>query len=188
MKYLFVLVNVLKKIVYRFRGELPTEAYLKRGMKIGKNFHRLDNCSFDISHCWLISIGNNVTCAPGVKMIAHDASTNIPLGYVKIGRIVVGNNVFIGAGTIILCNVNIGNDVVIGAGSVVTKDIPSGSIAVGSPAKVIGSYDAFIAKNKELMKEKTLYGVEYTIRGGVDKLRKEKQIRDLIDNKIAYIK
>jgi len=49
----------------------------------------------------------------------------------------IGNNVLIGNGTIILKGVNIGNDVVIGAGSVVTKDIPSNSLAVGNPAKVV---------------------------------------------------
>jgi maltose O-acetyltransferase len=138
--------NMLKKIVLRLRGEIRTEVYINRGMKIGKNFHRLQNCSFDISHCWLISIGDNVTCAPGVRLIAHDASTNIPLGYVKIGLIEVGNNVFIGAGTIVLCNVKIGNNVVIGAGSVVTKDIPSDSVVAGSPAKIICSYSSFVEK------------------------------------------
>ena len=52
-------------------------------------------------------------------------------------EIKIGNNVLIGNGTIILKGVNIGNDVVIGAGSVVTKDIPSNSLAVGNPARVV---------------------------------------------------
>jgi len=51
--------------------------------------------------------------------------------------ITVGNNVWFGAGVIVLPGVTIGNDVVIGAGSIVTKNIPSGVIALGNPCKVI---------------------------------------------------
>ena len=65
----------------------------------------------------------------GVTVLAHDASTQIPLGVSKVGRVTIGNEVFVGRGTIILPNVTIGDRVVIGAGSVVTKDIPSGSVA-----------------------------------------------------------
>ncbi len=53
----------------------------------------------------------------------------------------IGANVWIGAGTIVLGAVTIGHGSIIGAGSVVTKDIPSFSIAVGNPCKVIKRYD-----------------------------------------------
>lgn len=49
----------------------------------------------------------------------------------------VGNNVWIGAGVQVMPGVTIGNNVVIGGGSVVVKDIPSNSVAVGNPCKVI---------------------------------------------------
>lgn len=49
----------------------------------------------------------------------------------------VGNNVWIGAGAIILPGVSIGDNSVIGAGSVVTKDIPAGVVAVGNPCRVL---------------------------------------------------
>lgn len=51
--------------------------------------------------------------------------------------ITVGNNVWIGAGSIVLGGVTIGDNTVIGAGSVVTKNIPSGVIAVGVPCRVL---------------------------------------------------
>ena len=51
--------------------------------------------------------------------------------------ITVGNNVWIGAGTIVLGGVTIGDNTVIGAGSVVTKSIPSNVIAVGVPCRVV---------------------------------------------------
>ena len=57
------------------------------------------------------------------------------------GRIKIGNNVFIGAHTIICKPVTIGDDVVIAAGSVVTKDVPDYCVAVGSPAKILKRYN-----------------------------------------------
>jgi acetyltransferase-like isoleucine patch superfamily enzyme len=57
----------------------------------------------------------------------------------KFRKVTIGKGVWIGANSLILPGVTIGDDCVIGAGSVVTRDIPSGSIAVGSPARVIKS-------------------------------------------------
>lgn len=51
--------------------------------------------------------------------------------------VIIGNNVWIGGGAIIMPGVIIGNNVVIGAGSVVTKDIPDNVIAYGNPCRVI---------------------------------------------------
>lgn len=59
------------------------------------------------------------------------------LGLEIARKIVIGDNVWIGANVTILPGVTIGNDCVIGAGSVVTKDIPDGVIAFGNPCKVI---------------------------------------------------
>ena len=55
----------------------------------------------------------------------------------RTAPVIIGNNVWIGGGAIILPGVTIGDNVVIGAGSVVTKDIPSNTIAYGSPCQVI---------------------------------------------------
>ena len=107
----------------------------------------------------LIYIGNNVRIASNVCFITHDVShnmlNNLPEsktgGYKyaeKKGKIIIGNNVFIGANTMLLYDVVIGNNVIIGAGSVVTKNIPDGSIAAGVPCKVIGKFDDFVEKRK----------------------------------------
>ncbi len=56
--------------------------------------------------------------------------------------ITIGSDVWIGAGAIILDNVKIGDGCVIGAGAVVTKSVPSYSVAVGVPAKVIKKRDS----------------------------------------------
>ncbi len=70
-----------------------------------------------------------------------------------MGPIEIGNNVFIGARSIILYNVKIGNNCIIGAGSIVTKDIPDNSVAVGVPAKVIGTFDSTLKKLEDYSKK-----------------------------------
>ena len=64
----------------------------------------------------------------------------------------IGNNCFIGCGSIILCGVTIGDNVIIGAGSVVTHDIPSNCAVGGNPAKYICSFDEWKEKNTERRK------------------------------------
>ena len=78
-------MNWIKEFVYRLRGEYTTERLIKMGMKVGKNFGRLNGVILDPSHCWLIEIGDNVTMAPRVHVLCHDASTKQFLGYTKIG-------------------------------------------------------------------------------------------------------
>lgn len=65
----------------------------------------------------------------------------------KFGTIIIGDNVMIGTGSIIMPNAVIGENCIIGAGAVVTKEIPANSIAAGVPARVIGSIDEYYAKN-----------------------------------------
>lgn len=67
------------------------------------------------------------------------------MGWAKLrthaDKIIIGNNVFVGAKAIINQGVSIGDNCIIAAGAIVTKDVPSGSIVGGVPAKIIGSYE-----------------------------------------------
>jgi len=179
-------MNWIKEVVYRLRGEYTTEKLIKMGMKVGKNFGRLNGVILDPSHCWLIEIGDNVTMAPRVHVLCHDASTKQFIGYTKIGRVTIGNNVFVGADTVILPGVTIGNNVIIGAHSTVTHDIPDNSVVVGSPAKVMCSLDAYLEKEKKRMKNSNRYGEEYTLRKNVSMEMRMKQKEEL-KGKIGYI-
>lgn len=179
-------MNLFKEFVYRLRGEYTTEKLVKMGMKVGKNFGRLNGVILDPSHCWLIEIGDNVTMAPRVHILCHDASTKQFLNYTKIGRVTIGNNVFIGAESVVLPGVTIGNNVIIGANSTVTHDIPNNSVVAGSPAKIICTLEEYINKEKERMKESPCYGEEYTLRQDVSMEKRMKQKEEL-KGKIGYI-
>lgn len=124
------------------------EELKKRGMKVGKNCYLDWNCIIDQSHCWLIEVGNEVTIAPQAIILAHDASTKRALDATKIGRTVIKNGVFIGAGAIILPGVTIGEKAIVAAGAVVTKDVPKGKIVAGNPATEIGDTETYLANEK----------------------------------------
>lgn len=179
-------MNVIKEWIYRIRGEYTTEKLISMGMKVGKNFGRLNGVILDPSHCWLIEIGDDVTLAPRVHILCHDASTKTFMNYTKIGNVTIGNRVFIGAESVILPGVTIGDDVVIGANSTVTHDIPANSVAVGSPARVICTLEEYIQKEKERMKSAPVYDEAYTLRKDVSMELRLKQKEEL-DGKIGYI-
>jgi len=111
------------------------------GIKIGKGcVFTGKKISFG-SEPYLIEIGNKVRITADVKFETHDGGVGIfrdeyP-GINIYGKIKIGNNSFIGHGSVIMPGVSIGENVVIGAGSIVTKDIQSNSLAVGVPARVI---------------------------------------------------
>ena len=163
--------KLIRKILEYLRGEPQhLNKLLKRGLKVGKNFHRMGGVTIDAWHCYHITIGDNVVLAPRVHILAHDASTGLFIGKTRAANVVIGNQVFVGAGSIILPGVHIGNRVIIGAGSIVTKDIPDNSVAVGNPARVICSLDDYIAKEKAKMcPENTFVGLDWEKPDGITK-------------------
>lgn len=170
-----MIINKLREFIFRIRGEVSTEELIKRGLIVGKGFNRLNQVIIDDSHPWLIEIGNDVTLAPRVHIIAHDASTKKSLGYTKIGTVRIGDRVFVGAGSVILPNVKIGSDVIIGANSTVTHNLPNGVVAAGNPAKIICTTKEYLDKEKKRMERLPIYNEEFTMRGGITEELKKKQ-------------
>ena len=93
-----------------------------------------------------ITIGDHTLLGGGTKIFTsdfHPINYNyrrdkiLNEKYKESKNVVLGNDCFIGSGTIILKGVEIGDRTVIGAGSVVTKSIPPGCIAAGNPCRVI---------------------------------------------------
>jgi maltose O-acetyltransferase len=179
-------MNMIKELLYRLRGEYTTEKLISMGMKVGKNFNRLHGVILDPGHCWLIEIGDNVTMAPRVHILGHDASTKQFLNYTKIGRVTIGDNVFIGAESVVLPGVTIGSNVIIGANSTVTHDIPDNSVVAGSPARVICTMEEYLEKERIRMETAPCYGEEYTLRKDVSMELRMRQKQEL-DGKIGYI-
>ncbi len=144
---------ILKKIYQFLFKQLKPYKYME---KVGVNFQRggvhIYGKVYWNTEPWLITLGSNVHITDGVKFITHDGGTLLYRKYVpdlEITKpIMVGNDVYIGNNVIILPGVTIGNNVVIGAGAVVTHDIPDNSVAVGVPARVIKSADAYFEKIK----------------------------------------
>ena len=91
-----------------------------------------------------IQIGKHLTCGGNVSIWDTDfhpldsvARRNHKTSEIKQGAVTIGDDVFIGAGSVIMKGVTIGNKAVIGAGSVVTKSIPGDEVWAGNPARQI---------------------------------------------------
>lgn len=162
-----MLINIFKK-------KPDIVSYLRsRGVQIGENVHII-NSSIDETYSFLISIGNNVTIT-GATVLSHDASTKKTLGYTKIGKVEIGDNVFVGKGAIVLPNSTIGERTIIGAGAVIAGKIPPNSVVVGNPCKVICSFDEYIEKHRSKMQESN------TINKGFNELSEEEK-KEILDN------
>lgn len=120
----------------------------KRGLKIGENLFVQGVPNFG-SEPFLVEIGDNVTIAESVSFINHggDARVTKRLDKYKdgrnFGRIKIGNNTFIGKGTILMPGVSIGDNCIVGSLSVVSSSIPDNSVYVGAPAKFICTIDQY---------------------------------------------
>ena len=154
-------MSLKQKIAKLLRmSPLTADDLRRRGAKVGEEVY-IATRRIDLNHAFLLEIGNHVTISDA-RILTHDGSTKRALGLSRVGRVVIGDEVFIGADAILLPNVKIGSRVVIGAGAVVTRDIPDNPVAVGSPARVIMSYDEYVEKNRQAMETAPVYRTHYS--------------------------
>ena len=143
-------INVRTDILEKLTGKLGKNVVIKPpfhcdygyNLILGNNVFMNYGCS--ILDCNVVEIGNNVLLAPNVQIYAAYHPTDYTLRLKDLeyaDRVRIGDNTWIGGGSIILNGVTIGKNTVIGAGSVVTRDIPDNVVAVGNPCKVIKQLD-----------------------------------------------
>lgn len=105
---------------------------IRLGDRVYVNF----NCVFlDVAQ---ITIGSGTLLAPGVQILTaeHPIEAGPRASGLESGRpVVIGRDVWIGAGALVLPGVTVGDEAVIGAGAVVTRDVAAGTTVVGSPAR-----------------------------------------------------
>lgn len=124
------------------------------GIKIGDHTKLFSkNTYIDEQRPWMLEIGDYCKITQGVVILQHDYSRSVlrraygeVIGESK--KTIIGDNVFIGINSIILMGAQIGNNVIIGAGSVVSGHIPDNVIVAGNPAKVIRSLDDHYKQRK----------------------------------------
>ncbi|MFA0448941.1 acyltransferase [Vibrio breoganii] len=135
--------KIINKLLESF---ISDESFARKyGVTIGSNC-KVSTRNFS-SEPYLITIGDNVRIAQGVKFFTHGGlipfrKENPTLDI--FGKISVGDNVHIGDGAFILPGVKIESNCIIGAGSVVSKSVPTGSVVAGNPARIVSTLDDFL--------------------------------------------
>ncbi|MGI8624705.1 MAG: acyltransferase [Solirubrobacteraceae bacterium] len=128
------------------RSRDPVAFWRTQGATIGEGC-RLIGCNFG-SEPYLVTLGDRVS-ATDASFVTHDGGVWVfraewPDADV-VAPITVGSNVFLGTGVLVLPGVTIGDDVVVGAMSVVTRDVGSGTVAAGVPARPLRGLDEYRA-------------------------------------------
>ena len=137
-------LNAVKDIIHEHTGDdkvfinQPFYCDYGKHIRVGKRFFA--NFNFTVLDEALVTIGDDCFVGPNVSIYTACHSTdpterNTRQEWAK--PVTIGNNVWIGGSVTILPGVSIGDNVTIGAGSVVTSDIPSCSVAVGNPCRVV---------------------------------------------------
>lgn len=146
------------------------------GAIIGKDCD-IQNISFG-SEPYLVVIGNHVQITSGTKIFTHGGAWVLRHKYPDIdvfGKVVIGDNVYIGNNCLIMPGVTIGKNCVIGAGSVVTKSIPDNVVVAGNPAKILDDFTGF--EQKMLLKN--------TRSKALNAVDKQKYLLSLSDDKFV---
>ncbi|MDD4250890.1 MAG: acyltransferase [Candidatus ainarchaeum sp.] len=110
-------------------GNLKLFFYKKMGIKIGENVQIMPGIRMEIFFPEGITIGDNVVIGQEAFITAHEFNVH----EFRYGKIIIGNNVLIGARSFLLPGIEIGDNAIIPANTTIYKDVPKNNIAFGSP-------------------------------------------------------
>ncbi len=153
VNFIYCLLYFVPQKILRINGSIQWPVHFtsivlhKNKIKVGNNSPLGLNSGCYVQGKGGIIVGHNLRMGPNVGLISANHS---PIDYdiwEDVGPIIIGDNVWIGMNSVIMPGVSIGNNVIIGANSTVTKDIPSNSIALGSPCKVVKEKKAYEGKD-----------------------------------------
>lgn len=153
-------MKLLKQIIRLLQQKIVGDIRwgIKNGLKCGDGVTSMGGASFG-SEPYLVELGNRVRLSTEVSFVTHDGGTYAfrrekgNEDIVRFGRIVVGDDTFIGMRAIIMPGVTIGRNCVVGAGSIVTRDVPDRCVVAGIPARIICTTDEYAQKCRAMMPE-----------------------------------
>ena len=152
MRLLLDIAGRAKAGFERTRNVRRLEKLQDRGMTIGKDVFIPLSTWIDVSHCYLISIGDRCRFGPNCSILAHDATMNEFLDAGRIGRVTIHESCSFGFGTIIMPGVEIGPRVIAGAYSIITTNIPPDSVVANSGTRIVGKLQDFLRFHKMSMR------------------------------------
>ena len=172
-------MNIIQRIyMWRLKTKNPIKYYRKLGAKIGTG-NSFYNVNIDYGHAFLVSIGDNNTLT-NCSILTHDASTYKLLGKSRVADVIIGNNCFVGKGSIILPGVHVGDNVIVAAGSVVSSNIPADVVIAGNPARIIKSRKDFDEKYKSMFDNSMVWETHWSVKNRAEKEEMFLQLRDRI--------
>jgi len=142
----FISDIIVKNVVRRYK---------RKGVIIGENTFISRKVFIDTHSGASVTIGNNCYITRNTIILNHtDTHVGGPLGlYRKYGsdriskNVVIGNNVFVGVGSVIMPGIKIGDNAIVGAMSLVNKDVPKNTVYAGVPAKYICDVNEMLKKD-----------------------------------------
>ena len=175
-------------LLRRWRRTPDLERLQADGLQLGRDVFVGGGTFIDPDFCFLIAIGDETTISLEVFILAHDASTRLPVGYSRVAPVRIGRRVFVGARAMILPGVTIGDDSVVAAGSVVTRDVPAGTVVAGNPARALMRAEEYFERHRARLADRPAWERSgRTATSGLTPENRAEMLRALADGE-AYIR
>jgi acetyltransferase-like isoleucine patch superfamily enzyme len=150
------LVDSIRLLTAKLSSDRMISYLRKKGISIGGDciIRSPNSLRIDLTRPSLVTIGNNVDINKNFQIMTHDFASGVfRVVYGDFlnssGKVTIGNNIYFGTDVIVLKGVTIGDNCIIGAGSIVNRDIPSNSVATGTPCRVVCSLQEYYNKRKQ---------------------------------------